>query len=87
MVNGAVQHFCWFVWPHCDKAGPVCQNFYPENKLIPQSRGDGGRLEMIFPRLSARMNEENIKIMTETLTLIEQRHFCCFILHEATRQN
>ena len=27
------------------------------------------RLEMIFPRLSAVMNEENIKIMAETLTL------------------
>ena len=38
------------------------QDFYPEN---PQSRG-----EILFPRLSAVMNERNIKIMAETLTLI-----------------
>ena len=46
-------------------AKSVCHNFYPG--------GGGSCLEMIFPRLTdmtAVMNEKNIKIMAETLTLI-----------------
>ena len=47
---------------------PACQNFYPENILNLQSRR--GSPWNDIPQTVAVMNEKNIKIMAETLTLI-----------------